>query len=61
LGLKKLVPGLRTTTRLVSKKRVQVWEFPDLATCRQEFDKALNYTFDWENTGLENGAGPPPP
>jgi len=60
-GLLKLVPGLRKIDRMLNKKRIQEWEFPDLPTCRAAFDKTLNYTYDWENEGLENGTGPPTP
>ena len=60
-GLMKLVPGLRKTDRMLDKKRIQEWEFPDLPTCRAAFDKTLNYTSDWENEGLENDTGPPTP
>jgi len=60
-GLNKLVPGLRKTDRIVDKRRIQVWEFPDLPTCREAFDKALNHVFDWEGKGCDENHAPPTP
>jgi bifunctional DNA primase/polymerase-like protein/uncharacterized protein DUF5906/CHC2-type zinc finger protein len=62
MGLKKLVPGLRVTERTVNKKRVPVWEFPDLAICREAFEKALNYPYSWDTDSQDSsGAGPAGP
>ena len=49
MGLKKLVPSLRITTRAVNKKKVPIWELPDLATCRRAFDRTLHHQFSWDD------------
>jgi hypothetical protein len=54
MGLKKLVPGLRSTERTIEGNRCGIWEFPDLSTCRQAFEKALNYPYPWDEDVTEN-------
>lgn len=62
MGLKKLIPGLRSTERTIEGNRCGVWEFPDLATCRKAFQEALNYTYPWDSEGNEeDGAEPAAP
>jgi hypothetical protein len=47
IALAKLVPGLNPRVRKIDGKRVAIYEFPDLATCRRAFDRATNFQHDW--------------
>jgi hypothetical protein len=49
MGLKKLVPNLRVTNRVEEKRKVPIYVFPDLATCRTYFDRILYYQFPWDD------------
>ena len=52
--LKKLCPQIRPTNPQIAGKRVDMWEFPDLKTCRSYFDRITKYSHTWPEEGNES-------
>ena len=66
ITLKKLVPGLRRTTRRLPDfglsdettvepydgqvREVETYDFPSLDECRQAFDEAMGWQYPWPET-----------
>jgi len=59
MALKRLVPGLQSRARTIDGKRIAVWEFPDLQTCRKCFDGITKSRPSWpkESTAMASGKG----
>jgi hypothetical protein len=50
MGLKKLVPNLRTTEE-GKRRKIKYWILPSLKVCREHFDGLLNYPCPWPDDG----------
>jgi len=51
MTLKKLCPQKMDTEPMINDKRVLMWEFPDLQTCRSDFDRITKYSHTWPEEG----------
>jgi hypothetical protein len=54
LTLKKLCPQKMDTEPMIGGKRVLMWDFPDLQTCRNDFDRITKFSHTWPEEGKGN-------
>ena len=47
--IRRLCPGLRKVRTGSSHSRTYFYEFPDLETCREQFETSLNMRIDWDD------------